>query len=141
MGLLPPEFCDFNPGCPLGRSCFIAGRSRAIAVSIPHRACSIADCLTLLQRACPDPVETVALLWVPGRKVFRTTAFPPQTGRAGTKKCRVDKARSAYPPILRDNPSVETLRLFHPTLPDSDSLGKPRQCLIYDILLSQIAKI
>jgi len=28
----------------------------------------------------------------------------------------VDKARSAYPPIRRDHPLVETLRFFHPTL-------------------------
>ena len=54
MGLVPPEFCDFNPDCPIGRSSFVAGRSRAIAVSILHRVCSIADCLTLLQRTCPD---------------------------------------------------------------------------------------
>ncbi|MFZ2302628.1 MAG: hypothetical protein WAW10_12275 [Gallionella sp.] len=32
------------------------------------------------------------------------------------QKCRVDKARSAYPPIRRDNPLVETPRFFHPTL-------------------------
>src|SRR4030067_381017 len=126
MGLVPPEFCDFNPDCPIGRSCLLAGRSRAVAVSILHRACSIADCLTLLQRTSPDEttdmttshltnpakdawqvigyshstrlsaeellaghpkddslvagyghVDTVALLRMSGRKIFRTTPAPP----------------------------------------------------------------
>jgi len=40
----------------------------------------------------------------------------PTSRTSRSQKCRVDKARSAYPPIRRDHPLVETLRFFHPAL-------------------------
>jgi hypothetical protein len=51
---LPPRHVELNPINPLERSCVVGARlvwrPIDIAVSILHRACSIADCLTLLQQ-------------------------------------------------------------------------------------------
>src|SRR3989338_7884967 len=56
------------------------------------------------------PACRIATAWNYSRVDKGRRPYPPPCCQT------VDKTRNAYPPIRRDNPLVETLRFFHPTL-------------------------